>query len=296
MAPRTKINILNNPIGVFSYLLLPNHLIWNILKKDERTALLEICRSENNKMYADPKNYDREHKSPDSPMNTKNGRIISRIMGICSPESVLEIGPGSGFYTELLLGFPSVKNYIGVDITETFVDYLKANLLPKYHGGKKVNFVCGDLLKQDFSSKFDLIIFISSLHHIPNRTEVIQKCKDLLTERGRIIIIEPRHGIPRVLTLIRKIFRNYCKRSYWQDASNLVTHHFMTFSEIKYIAKKSGLKIQEMLFFDFKGEKYLDRIKKTRLGFFSCYYFVPLALFSHYVYAMFAKKDPARTR
>lgn len=282
--------MLNSYIGVLLYFILPYNYVWNLLSEEEKDMVLTGCYKWNNLRYVRPEDYDREHNITLPAGQTKEGKIIQYLLDKYSPSSVLDIGPGNGLYSRLFLDYPSVKEYTAVDIVESFIRYIEKNVISDNEKAK-INLICGDFLKYSFNKKFDLIIFLSTLHHIPNRVDFIKKCASLLSERGRIVFVEPRHGIPRIWQLIRKYFKYYCKKSFWLNRDNFRTHHSLTFTEIKYLARKCGLKISELSFFSMaRGDRHLSRIFKPKIGFFSCSHFIPFSLFAQYVYVILEKE------
>ncbi len=88
---------------------------------------------------------------------------------------VLEIGCGTGFYTQLLHDL-NVKNYIGVDITDVlFPEFSKK--FPNY------NFIQKDVTTEGIiAQQFDLIMMIDVIEHIVTKDKLdfamknIQKC------------------------------------------------------------------------------------------------------------------------
>jgi SAM-dependent methyltransferase len=285
--------MLNNPIGRFFYCLLPYYLTWKLLSREEKNIVMDACYLHNNRTYADAQDYDKDHCRTVPPQETREGKIIQYILNKYSPCNVLEIGPGSGFYIPMILNHLSIKKYTAIDIVDPFLKYIENNLTLGSENAK-VNLICGDFMNYQFDKKFDLIIFISSLHHMPNRVDIIKKCASGLTDRGKVVLLEPRYGIPRFLGLIKKYVKYYCKKNYWKNKENFAVHHYLTLSEISYLAKKSNLKISELLFYLFRGEKYLNHFNKSKIGLFCCYHFIPLSLFSRYVYVMLEKDGPIK--
>ena len=96
---------------------------------------------------------------------------------------VLEIGCGSGFYTQLLheLG---VKSYVGIDITDVFFPELRKKF-PRF------DFVRQDITEEKAIGIFDLIVMIDVIEHIVNDSRVdfaMENIKSCLTTNGVIII------------------------------------------------------------------------------------------------------------
>lgn len=279
--------MLNNTIGIFLYILLPNHWSWEyLLSNSEKKVILDACYRHNNVQYAIPENYDREHKRRGPPEWTKEGKLLQYTLKKYSPSSVLEFGPGSGFYAKQIFSFPSVKEYHAIDIVQPFLEYVKREIATKQDRIKSA-FICDDFLKHEFGQKYDLILFISTLHHIPNRVEYLKKCSLLLSDRGVVIFIEPTHRFYRILKLLRDFYKEYHKKEFWSDRENLSTHHYITMLEVNYIRRKCNMKINEVIFFNI-GERYASFVSRSKLGFPVCSKFNPYSMFAGQIYVSFS--------
>lgn len=108
--------------------------------------------------------------------------IYERILPLLSPEiRVLEVGCGAG---ELLWRIkPLVSECVGVELNGPFVHFINDSLGIKCYGE--------DINKLSLDNKFDLIISIATLDHLPNPLETLQTMKNLLTPNGRLYIEVP---------------------------------------------------------------------------------------------------------
>ncbi|MFA5261648.1 MAG: hypothetical protein WC450_10505, partial [Candidatus Omnitrophota bacterium] len=116
-----------------------------------------------------------------------------------------------------------------------------------------------------------------------------KKCADLLNPGGRVVVIEPKHGVGRVVQLLKKYVKTHHKKAYWMNRSNLSTHHFLTLSEARSLARSSGLKMTDFFSFAFKGERFFPPVLRSRYGFAG---FGPVPFFhmlSRQVYIEFEK-------
>jgi SAM-dependent methyltransferase len=263
--------------------------MWRFLSDNERAVLLDSTRLHNNLQYAQPESYDRDHLRHIPASETKEGKIVNWVLNTYSPASVLEIGPGNGFYSRLFLDHASVKAYTAIDIVEPFIEYMRNNVI-RGDDLSRAKLVYGNFLENRFDRIFYIIIFIASLNHIPNWVVFMKKFAFLLKKNGRIVFIEPRHGIPRIIQLFRKYVKHYHKKEFWINRNNFSSHHFLAFSEMKHIARACKLKISRLFFYSIiKGDKHLKNILKPKMGFFSCRHYVPLSLFAQFVYGVFEK-------
>jgi len=98
-----------------------------------------------------------------------------------SVASILDIGCGTGNYTELLRRkFPEAR-IMAVDISPEMVDVAKMKLR---HG--KIEFMVADAEKADFNEKFDIISSNSSFQWFEDLGLALSKYKAYLSEKGQI--------------------------------------------------------------------------------------------------------------
>lgn len=99
----------------------------------------------------------------------------------------LEIGCGTGFYTQLLYDL-KVKNYVGIDITDVLFPQLKRKF-SNYH------FINQDITTKDFmlTQSFNLIIIIDVIEHIVNETKLAFALKNIqrYLKPDGILLISP---------------------------------------------------------------------------------------------------------
>lgn len=98
---------------------------------------------------------------------------------------VLEIGCGTGFYTQLLHNL-GVKSYIGIDIT----DVLFPDLRKKF---PQFKFIRKDITSNNIRGEFNLIVMIDVIHHIVEKSKfsfATENVKNCLSANG-IFIASP---------------------------------------------------------------------------------------------------------
>ncbi len=234
--------MLDNAFGIFLYLLLPNHWSWWLLTDSERQMVKDACFCHNNKQYLNPT------KQP-LLRPADNGKYLRYALNKYQPHSVLEIGIGYGRYCELILAHPTIETYHAIDIVQPCLVYVEQNIAIKQNR-VQTSFIYGDFRKYEYAGKYDMILFNATLHHIPNRAEYVKKCTSLLSPNGVIIIIEPTHNIFRIGQLVIRYIKLYHKPAYWLNRENLSTHHFITMLEIRHVACKSQLCINEVVYFN----------------------------------------------
>jgi SAM-dependent methyltransferase len=97
--------------------------------------------------------------------------------------NVLEIGCGTGFYTQLLYDL-AVNSYLGVDITDVLFTDLK-NKFPDF------TFIKKDVTVDKLEGQFNLIVMIDVIEHIVEKTKLsfaLENIRNCLSNDGRFIV------------------------------------------------------------------------------------------------------------
>jgi ubiquinone/menaquinone biosynthesis C-methylase UbiE len=131
-----------------------------------------------------PITYDR-FRNPKSPFHRDKYREIFETIEKNPDWKVLEIGCGTGVYTELLRrDFDDVYTF---DISPEMIKLSK-----RKSRIKNVNFMVADSLRIPVrSGSVDLVVGVSILHHIENRTGVLAEVKRVLKPDGYFVFCEP---------------------------------------------------------------------------------------------------------
>ncbi len=245
--------MLNNSIGIFLYLVLRNDYSWRLLSKKEKRVIFHANYSHNNirEDYHNPALYNqgKSFDSGENRMTYSRGKLIHHYLKRYKPKNVLEIGPGSGFFTKQIVEYPSVKKYIAYDINKNFLKFI----YEKLSNFQKEDFtfeIIDGILDPLSIQEIDSIILISTVHHIPDRFNFFDKISEILSLKGTILAIDPTHYILRLIKLLKEcLYGDYLKKKYRQNINNLSTHHFCTLGEYKRICKK--LRVLNLAFLDF---------------------------------------------
>jgi len=100
---------------------------------------------------------------------------------------ILDIGCGAGYLSELLEG--KYSKYVGVDILESNVSIAKSIFTKKDVSFSTKN-VFSD--KSSFKNKsIDYILLLELIEHVDNPGEYIRRCRELLKDKGYLIISTP---------------------------------------------------------------------------------------------------------
>jgi len=119
--------------------------------------------------------------------------------------SVMEAGCGAGYTADYLAG--DYQNYLGLDYSQKLIDIAR-----KRNRGNHIRFLCMDTRDFNGHEKFQLILMIGVLHHIPNAEAVLRHLKSFLAPNGRIVVNEPQRGNPVIglgRWLRKKVDPNY---------------------------------------------------------------------------------------
>ena len=250
--------MLNNKLGVFIYYLLRNDLSWKLLSRKDR----ELVLRENIKFNVTRNDYKVPEKYGDGRCaggenwdsfqlyeDDLRGQKLLGVLERYGPRNILEIGPGPGFYSRMICKYRSVESYTAVDVGGAFLDYLRPRLETlNRQKGLRYTLIKREVTKLELKDRFDLIVLLSTVHHIPNRTDLFFKLNSLLSKNGIIYCFDPSHYLFRISRLIYKCaFQGYLSREFLRNKGNLSTHHMCTLSEYKRIVKKiPGLEIEKV--------------------------------------------------
>lgn len=112
------------------------------------------------------------------------------FMSLCQEEEVnfknvniLEIGVGTGFYTQLFYD-GGAKEYTGIDITDVLFPALRRKF-------SNFNFIKKDVTTEKISGQFDVVVMIDVIEHIVDSAKfsyAMQNVKNCLSENGVFIL------------------------------------------------------------------------------------------------------------
>jgi SAM-dependent methyltransferase len=157
---------------------------------------------------------------------------------------VLEVGCGTG---ELLYSIrPKVKEVVGVEMSKGFVDFMNKDL--------GIEAYAEDINRIDLKArKFDLIICIATLDHLPNPLETLVTMRKLLSEKGKVYIELPNVG--QALNLyLPKNSRKAFNRFFWHKG------HFFYFDRktLSSLMQKAGFDCEISCRHEYTLRNYLN--------------------------------------
>lgn len=123
---------------------------------------------------------------------------------------VLDVGCSNGFKTKMLFDeYNNIIDITGIDVDENAINEAKKN----FKQNKKYKFELKSIDELDNNLKYDIINLSYVLQHLENPQEVLKKLKNMLTDRGIIIIKVPDDSFkfcyPDDKDLLHKIFNLY---------------------------------------------------------------------------------------
>lgn len=105
-------------------------------------------------------------------------------------KSVLEIGAGSGLITYFLAAKLDYQDYLVSDYSTQMLKKAKDRLSTQYYA-KRLEFKEIDLMNMEsVTKKFDLILGVDIIHHISDPKKVFIGLKKLLSENGKLVLLE----------------------------------------------------------------------------------------------------------
>ena len=155
------------------------------------------------------------------PAHYLHSRYFLRALGRwehLAPRVILDAGCGPGdFSFYLARRFPDAHVY-GVDIDETRVE--RNCRMERQLGLDNVTFQVADIVNIRFATKFDLIISIDVLEHIPQQEQALRNLADQLTPEGRVF-----YHIPTVRERPVPFSRALAGFHEWAEKEHLAKEH-----------------------------------------------------------------------
>lgn len=253
--------MLGSRLGLAFFRILPNHWGWRALSDQERARILAANVAHNTLRpdYADPSLYQggQNFDTEGDRRSTPRGRHVADFLDRVRPAHVLEVGPGAGYYTRMIVSHPAVREYTAVDLNPAFLDYLRPRLasMPIV-----THFVHGALAQVEVRANAALLL--STVHHIHDRVALFRELEGCLTPGGAILAIDPAH----YLLHIRKIWRKCLTPGYLASAlrtENISTHNMCTLGEYQFVARETGLTLTSAVLS--KQPRRLQRLAERRI-------------------------------
>ena len=145
--------------------------------------------------------------------------------------NLLEVGPGKGGFVEIYKKF--VKKILLIEPDKKLYKFLKNKIKDK-------KIIVKNKTIDKINKKFDVIIYFDVIEHIKNDLNEINKAKKRLSKNGFLIINVPAH---------QYFYNNFDKS----------VGHFKRYNRNDFIniEKKTGLKIEKLIYYDSVGFLFL---------------------------------------
>lgn len=123
---------------------------------------------------------------------------------------VLDVGCSNGFKTKMLFDkYDNITHITGIDIDNNAIN----EATDIFRENKKYKFELKSIDELDYNSKYDIIYLSYVLQHLEEPQKVLKKLRNLLTDKGIIIIKVPDDSFkfcyPDKKDLLHKIFNLY---------------------------------------------------------------------------------------
>jgi SAM-dependent methyltransferase len=237
--------------GYACYYMLRNDWVWSRLTDQEKAFVKKHNEywNNNNPGYKNPEEYQgqqgKSFRTPGDRRVNWEGQMIQLFLDRERPRSVLEVGPGSGYYTRQIIDCDCVVEYVATDINIGFLESVQKAIGDHPRASSvTAKFLPIDKLEaQGF--EVDAIIALSALHHVPDRAEFVKWISNRLKPGGALFFYEPMHSMTRVLQLAMSFLLNrWYSTKVIQARNNFMTHHFCTVAETRAIAKFADLDLE----------------------------------------------------
>ena len=238
--------------GYLVYHMLRNDWVWSRLSEEEKRFVEAHNTYWNNNAegYKNPAAYQgqggRSFFTADNRLSTWKGQRIEEFLLKYRPQRVLEIGPGSGYYSRQIIDKHFVAEYVASDINNAFLDYIESGIR-QHPRGSSINFERATISRMDQIAPVDAILVLSAMHHVPDRPTFVSELAKLLKPEGVMFFYEPTHSLLRILQLLLSFARHgWYRTGVVRLRNNYMTHHFCTIGETQRIAQQTGLDLLDL--------------------------------------------------
>lgn len=113
--------------------------------------------------------------------------------GLREAKTVLDLGTGNGYFLSRLAERHPDKSFVGIESSPSLADIARRGAAEGKLSNMRV--IAGACPLMKLEDRFDLVLARLSLYCMPNREEVLLWARGLLSERGRIAIIDVDDGM-----------------------------------------------------------------------------------------------------
>ena len=170
--------------------------------------------------------------------------VFDQVKPLLKPNmKVLEVGCGAGELLSLIK--PNVEQCVGVELNTQFVDYIKNKL--------SIEAYAEDINKLRLKEKYDLVISISTIDHLPNPLKTLVSMKNLLSPGGKIYI-----EVPNVDEALNNFLPESNRRKYNEFFWHRAHLFYFTKDTISALFNRAGLSIKVSCRHEYTMKNYLN--------------------------------------
>lgn len=141
-------------------------------------------------------------------------RLLDRAGRRAGSRAARMLEPGCGTGLNLVALADAFSEGVGIDFSPAMIGRARRNA--GRAGASNLRFVLGDVLDAPLpAGSFDLILLAGTLEHLPDRGVALARCRDLLAEGGRIVVVAPHPLGPALLW--QRLVRRGPGRQFAQD-------------------------------------------------------------------------------
>lgn len=114
--------------------------------------------------------------------------VIWEQLGVDRPETVIDVGAGTGFYSVRFAGMEGVKKVYALDISETMIEYIQTEVSPKHPRVEPIKMEESVIpLSEDIA---DVLVMINLHHEFHDPHALLKECARVLKPAGRLAIVD----------------------------------------------------------------------------------------------------------
>lgn len=149
-------------------------------------------------------------------------------------EHVLDVGCGDGKITTTIADQVRKGRVLGVDLSETMIDFAKTNLVAQ----KNLNFEQMDAAKINFHNQFDTVVSFSAMQWVQDQTKAMQGIFNALKPNGQFLMMIPAGYPPALKNSLDEMMANKKWQPYFVNFK--LGQVFYTKDEYEIMLKKTG--------------------------------------------------------
>ncbi|MBN2772024.1 MAG: methyltransferase domain-containing protein, partial [Spirochaetes bacterium] len=167
-------------------------------------------------------------------------------------DKVIEIGCGNGANSVYLKNY--YNSYLGIDFSEELI-----KIANYYYQNEQTDFFSSDIKDLDKNIKYDLIVCVGVLHHLPNLKKYLRNIREIGHNDSVYAFLEPLAENP-IIQLLR-----YFRKKIDPDYSK--SQIFFKINELKKVFPETGFKITKLKYTGYLTPPFAQVILKPKFVF-----------------------------